>query len=162
MSLCTHPLLPLSRRSIRVQSYLAESATLGQYISHCHRNTRSSLSMVKKCGIANSLPQQKQFTGNNRGLEVIHCFRKSPCSKYYSTRARGKLLDQADMHPLKRAFIAFGSNVGDRLANIEEACRSLETGGTISIRRSSGLWQTKAMYVTDQNDFLNGVLEVKP
>ncbi|KAF2098878.1 Dihydropteroate synthase [Rhizodiscina lignyota] len=59
-----------------------------------------------------------------------------------------------------RAFLALGSNVGDRLGNIETACRSMERAG-LKIKRTSSLWETKAMYVEDQDDFLNGACEVE-
>ena len=61
----------------------------------------------------------------------------------------------------KSAFIALGSNVGNRLQLIEQACRSLSVRDDVRIKRTSGLWETKAMYVTDQGDFLNGVCEVR-
>ncbi len=60
-----------------------------------------------------------------------------------------------------RAFIALGSNVGDRLEMIERACKLLEHSGEVSILRTSSLWETKAMYVENQADFLNGVCEVE-
>lgn len=60
-----------------------------------------------------------------------------------------------------RAFIALGSNLGDRLAMIEEACREMEADGSIRILRTSSLWETKAMYVLDQNKFVNGVCQVR-
>ena len=59
-----------------------------------------------------------------------------------------------------RAFIALGSNMGDRLKMIELACKLLEHSGEVSILRTSSLWETKAMYVENQADFLNGVCEV--
>ncbi|PSN69505.1 folic acid synthesis protein [Corynespora cassiicola Philippines] len=60
-----------------------------------------------------------------------------------------------------RAFIALGSNLGDRVAEIERACKEMEAGGSIRIRRTSSLWETKAMYVLDQDKFVNGVCEVE-
>jgi hypothetical protein len=63
-----------------------------------------------------------------------------------------------------RAFIALGSNLGDRVDMIEKACRAMETKGEtdsdIRIVRTSSLWQTTAMYVLDQGDFLNAICEV--
>lgn len=61
---------------------------------------------------------------------------------------------------LHRVFIALGSNMGDRIHTIEQACRLLDKHDNIKVLRTSGLWETKAMYVTDQADFLNGACEV--
>jgi 2-amino-4-hydroxy-6-hydroxymethyldihydropteridine diphosphokinase/dihydropteroate synthase len=60
-----------------------------------------------------------------------------------------------------RAYIAFGSNLGDRVAEIEKACKQMEADGQIKILRTSSLWETKAMYVVDQDKFVNGVCEVR-
>ena len=61
---------------------------------------------------------------------------------------------------LNRCFIALGSNMGGRLRPIEAACRAIDRIPDTKIVRTSGLWNTKAMYVTNQEDFLNGVCEV--
>lgn len=57
------------------------------------------------------------------------------------------------------AYIALGSNLGDRFAMIEQACNMMPAG-SIHIKRTSCLWETQPMYVEDQNLFLNGVAEV--
>jgi len=59
-----------------------------------------------------------------------------------------------------RVFIALGSNLGDRINMIEQACNLLDKHDEIKIVRTSCLWETKAMYVEDQADFLNGACEV--
>ena len=59
-----------------------------------------------------------------------------------------------------RAFIALGSNLGDRIAMIEKACKEMEVRDNIRIVRTSSLWETKAMYVLDQGNFINGTCEV--
>lgn len=59
-----------------------------------------------------------------------------------------------------RVFIALGSNMGDRVHMIGQACRLLGEDENIKVVRTSGLWETKAMYVVDQADFLNGACEV--
>ena len=58
-----------------------------------------------------------------------------------------------------RAFIALGSNVGDRVEMIEKACLELDRAG-IKVKRTSSLFETTPMYVLDQGTFLNGVCEV--
>ena len=50
--------------------------------------------------------------------------------------------------------------MGDRVAMIEQACKEMESSGKITIVRTSSLWETKAMYVLDQDNFVNGVCEV--
>ncbi|KAI9795066.1 MAG: trifunctional dihydropteroate synthetase [Peltula sp. TS41687] len=69
---------------------------------------------------------------------------------HYSTASTGR----------RRAFVAFGSNVGDRVAMIEEGLRALECRN-IKLVRTSSLWETEAMYVVNQGRFLNGVCEVE-
>ncbi|KAF2748882.1 folic acid synthesis protein [Sporormia fimetaria CBS 119925] len=60
-----------------------------------------------------------------------------------------------------RAYIALGSNLGDRVAAIEAACKHMESSGRIKITRTSSLWETRAMYVLDQDKFVNGVCEIE-
>ena len=57
-------------------------------------------------------------------------------------------------------FVALGSNMGDRAAMIEQACKEMESSGNIRIVRTSSLWESKAMYVLDQDNFVNGACEV--
>ena len=71
--------------------------------------------------------------------------------------------------------IAFGSNVGDKFANIEFALRLLESPGRfldagddinqkdaeIAIIDTSFLYETAPMYVTDQPSFVNGACLVR-
>jgi hypothetical protein len=59
-----------------------------------------------------------------------------------------------------RAFIALGSNMGDRVAMIEQACKEMEASGLVKILQTSSLYETKAMYVLDQDNFVNGACEV--
>ncbi|MCJ1249595.1 trifunctional dihydropteroate synthetase [Trapelia coarctata] len=61
--------------------------------------------------------------------------------------------------PARRTYIALGSNVGDRIGNIEGACRELTAAG-ITVLRTSALYETQPMYVVDQDPFINGVCEV--
>lgn len=59
----------------------------------------------------------------------------------------------------KKAYIALGSNLGDRVAEIEKACNEMDRRG-IRVKRTSSLWETEPMYVLDQDHFLNGACEV--
>ncbi|KAL7629076.1 trifunctional dihydropteroate synthetase [Parahypoxylon ruwenzoriense] len=63
--------------------------------------------------------------------------------------------------PGKRtAYIALGSNVGDRVSMIEQACKEMDSRG-ITVKRTSSLWETEPMYVLDQDRFVNGACEVE-
>ena len=59
----------------------------------------------------------------------------------------------------KKAYIALGSNMGDRVGWIEQACNELTSRG-IKVTRTSSLWETQPMYVLDQESFVNGACEV--
>ncbi|CAI4214834.1 unnamed protein product [Parascedosporium putredinis] len=59
----------------------------------------------------------------------------------------------------RKAYIALGSNVGDRIAMIEEACAEMDRRG-IRVTKTSSLWETNPMYVADQDKFINGACEV--
>ncbi|KFH42943.1 Folic acid synthesis protein-like protein [Hapsidospora chrysogenum ATCC 11550] len=60
----------------------------------------------------------------------------------------------------RSAYIALGSNLGDRVAEIEKACNLMDKRG-IRVKRTSSLWETEPMYVKDQDRFLNGACEVE-
>ena len=57
-------------------------------------------------------------------------------------------------------YIALGSNVGDRVANIEKACHEMRADG-LQISRTSSLYESPPMYVVDQDPFVNAVVEVR-
>ncbi|KAG8750511.1 trifunctional dihydropteroate synthetase [Serendipita sp. 396] len=52
--------------------------------------------------------------------------------------------------------LALGSNIGDRVANIEGALSYLESNSDIRIVDTSFLYETRPMYVLDQPKFING------
>jgi dihydroneopterin aldolase/2-amino-4-hydroxy-6-hydroxymethyldihydropteridine diphosphokinase/dihydropteroate synthase len=56
-------------------------------------------------------------------------------------------------------ILALGSNMGDRLELIKEAIKELERRGH-KVKRTSNLYQSAPMYVTDQPTFLNGACQV--
>ncbi|TDZ47188.1 Folic acid synthesis protein fol1 [Colletotrichum trifolii] len=58
------------------------------------------------------------------------------------------------------AYIALGSNIGDRVRWIEQACAEMDRRG-IKVKRTSCLWETEPMYVVDQDRFVNGACEVE-
>jgi 2-amino-4-hydroxy-6-hydroxymethyldihydropteridine diphosphokinase len=60
----------------------------------------------------------------------------------------------------RRAWIALGGNLGDRVGTIEQACNEM-AGRGIKVIRTSSLWETEPMYVLDQASFINGACEVE-
>lgn len=56
--------------------------------------------------------------------------------------------------PLKRVFLSLGSNLGDRVANLDKALDALETEGIRIIKKSS-IYETEPQEVTAQPWFLN-------
>ena len=58
-----------------------------------------------------------------------------------------------------RAFLALGSNLGNRVEMIESAVREMGDRG-LSVSRTSALYETKPMYLENQESFLNGACEV--
>ncbi|KAI5792838.1 Dihydropteroate synthase-like protein [Pyronema domesticum] len=77
------------------------------------------------------------------------------------TRERSFFAAESDDVKLKagehNVYIALGSNLGDRYANITTAVAAMEERG-IKVLRTSSLYQSAPMYVTDQPTFLNGVV----
>ncbi|GJC96880.1 dihydropteroate synthase [Colletotrichum higginsianum] len=60
----------------------------------------------------------------------------------------------------RTAYIALGSNLGNRVAWIERACAEMDRRN-IKVKRTSSLWETEPMYVLEQDRFVNGVCEVE-
>ncbi|MEI7528284.1 MAG: 2-amino-4-hydroxy-6-hydroxymethyldihydropteridine diphosphokinase [Elusimicrobiota bacterium] len=58
-----------------------------------------------------------------------------------------------------KAYLALGSNLGDRLGNIRQALLLLSR--RVRLVRTSSIYETPAMYYTDQGDFYNAVAEVE-
>ena len=62
---------------------------------------------------------------------------------------------------MKTAYLALGSNLGDRAALLAEALRRLHRPGTLEISRVSSVYETAPVGVTDQPEFLNLAVEIK-
>ncbi len=67
--------------------------------------------------------------------------------------------DSAAPPPKRTAYIALGSNMGDRIGWIEKACDEMDARG-VKVKHTSCLWETEPMYVLDQDRFVNGACEV--
>jgi dihydropteroate synthase/2-amino-4-hydroxy-6-hydroxymethyldihydropteridine diphosphokinase len=64
-------------------------------------------------------------------------------------------------YPWRRAYLAVGSNLGDRHGNVANALVALTSRGDVRVLRTSYLRITSPMYVTDQPSFLNGAVEIE-
>ena len=58
-----------------------------------------------------------------------------------------------------RAYLALGSNIGNRIEMIESAIREMSERG-LTVLRTSALYETKPMYLENQETFINGTCEV--
>ena len=61
---------------------------------------------------------------------------------------------------LKTAYLALGSNLGDREQHLDNAIEALATR-SIEVVRKSSIYETAPMLLEDQPWFLNQVLEIK-
>ena len=75
------------------------------------------------------------------------------------SRPANKQLAALEAQGKHRAIVALGANIGDRIGNVEEACRAMDTR-SIKVIKTSCLYETDAMYVLDQDSFINGACEV--
>ena len=74
-------------------------------------------------------------------------------------QSQASTLDQNSEPQRHRAFVALGSNVGNRISIIESACREMKARA-IRVTKTSALYETKAMYLENQQSFINGACEV--
>lgn len=102
-----------------------------------------------------SRTEQRFFTCSSRRPALT--FQKYPLPVRLQ---KGKSAEM-DLPAKRTAYIALGSNMGDRIAWIEKACNEMDARG-ITVKRTSSLWETEPMYVLDQDRFVNGVCEVGP
>ena len=80
--------------------------------------------------------------------------------KQYTFPSKPNTAEKSRSPKMKRtAYIALGSNLGDRIGWIEKACNEMDARG-IRVKRTSSLWETEPMYVLDQDRFVNGACEV--
>lgn len=68
---------------------------------------------------------------------------------------------QANYQGPHTAYVAFGSNVGDPVGNIQQAIQLLNEHPQITVDATSSLYVSKPMYHKDQADFYNGALQLK-
>ena len=62
---------------------------------------------------------------------------------------------------MARAYISFGSNIGNRFAYINQALQALREADGVSLIRVSSLYETEPVGDEAQDWFLNGVLAIE-
>ena len=60
-----------------------------------------------------------------------------------------------------RAYLGLGSNLGDRLAHLQDALDALEATDRIELRAVSDVYETAPVGGPDQDDFLNAVVAIE-
>ncbi|KAL8932808.1 MAG: hypothetical protein Q9216_006665, partial [Gyalolechia sp. 2 TL-2023] len=68
--------------------------------------------------------------------------------------------DQESSDGSHQVLLALGSNVGNRISMIEQACVEMSRRG-LKILKTSSLYETEPMYKTDQSPFINGVCQIE-
>jgi 2-amino-4-hydroxy-6-hydroxymethyldihydropteridine diphosphokinase len=63
--------------------------------------------------------------------------------------------------PQTTAYLALGSNQGDRVANLDRACHLLEKGGALRIAARSAIYETESVEGGGPEDFLNAALRIE-
>ena len=61
---------------------------------------------------------------------------------------------------MNRAFLSLGSNIGDRLLNIQHAVSMLAISDKISVIKCSSFYETEPWGVKNQNWFLNAAIAI--
>lgn len=59
------------------------------------------------------------------------------------------------------AYVSLGTNIGNRESFLENAIQALSENPTIEVSQQSSIYETKAVGLVDQADFLNQVVELK-
>jgi 2-amino-4-hydroxy-6-hydroxymethyldihydropteridine diphosphokinase/dihydropteroate synthase len=119
---------------------------------------RSNLSSKITCSSISSVRHKSHTTEPNMATTWAQHPLKSPKP---SNGSSSPVLSSSKIPPKTHtAYIALGSNLGDRIEMIEKACNEMSARG-IKIKRTSSLWETEPMYVLDQGNFVNGACEVR-
>ncbi len=107
------------------------------------------------------VPLQTSNSGRRKFFSVSsHYHHDTLRFKQYTFPSKPSNAEKSQSPKMKRtAYIALGSNLGDRIGWIEKACNEMDARG-IRVKKTSSLWETEPMYVLDQDRFVNGACEV--
>lgn len=99
--------------------------------------------------------QSRQQEFNNETFPTC----KLPLERHQYEQTRRSLLSNEFESGRYRAFLALGSNLGNRVQMIELAVREMAYRG-LTVVRTSALYETEPMYLKTQDSFINGTCEV--
>jgi hypothetical protein len=126
--------------------------------ANCFRSSSNIAKLFVPAGSAPSVAFQTSIKTSRRKLFSVWSCRQHDVKefkKYSFPQPKPKVYPK-----MKRtAYIALGSNLGDRIGWIEKACAEMDLRG-IRVKRTSSLWETEPMYVLEQDRFVNGACEV--
>lgn len=133
------------------------------FFSQAHKGTRATATCSQKTFNGRRPPPNQRASWSQSVRPVSTSTSLDLRASQSMANRRHQVVRQLHSAPrmAHRAYIALGSNLGDRVAMIEDALRRMESTRKIRILRTSSLWETKAMYVLDQDKFVNGVCEVR-
>ena len=136
------------------------------YPNRRHQQQPSVLA-IRGGGYSISSTSTNATTTNNNNNNNNHHHRRSRVDVMSSSAAAASGGGNDDRQ-LYRAYVAVGSNLGNRYDNIRNALRQLarvgeddDEGDFVRVVKTSFLYETAPMYVTDQPKFLNGAVEVE-
>ena len=131
--------------------------------SPCKRMQSVAVSMIEVLPVTNaSQPKFQQLANMQnkaKGNKVYQTCQIHLSRDQYEQSQR-KLISDGVQDGRHRVFLALGSNLGNRVEMIESAVREMGDRG-LTVHRTSALYETKPMYLENQNSFLNGVCEVR-
>lgn len=62
---------------------------------------------------------------------------------------------------MNKAYLGLGTNIGDRLNYLKQACMLVDSYESINLIKKSKIYETKAWGYTNQSDFLNMCIEIE-
>ena len=156
----------------QLQSDTAESAALlsAQCLFHladkqspCKRLRRVSIEMRNMIPLEAPIRSPGAIARERSQREFINNIFTSCCIVLHRNQyehSQCNLLSNQFQSGRHRALLALGSNLGNRVEMIESAVREMGDRG-VTVVRTSALYETKPMYLEDQESFINGACEVR-
>ncbi|KAK6458792.1 Dihydropteroate synthase-like protein [Scheffersomyces xylosifermentans] len=116
----------------------------------------NAISYTEGVGVS-SIMKKESFAGVTPISQIDHNTVQTPSSKFnLPTAVEEASTSVSNEHT---AYIAFGSNEGSQIDNIQKSLRLLEKYD-IKVESTSSLYISKPMYYIDQADFVNGAVKV--